>query len=826
MQNHLLTIIFIFVTGAIFAQADLPSPNQFLPTDYGKEFTPYHLIVDYYQHIANHSDKVIYQTYGRTTEKRQLGIAIVSSPKNLQNIEQIRLNNLKLTGLVKGKADENLAKAIVWINFGVHGNEAGATETSLALLYQLANTQFNLDDVIIILNPSVNPDGFDRYVTWNRSVSNQVLMPDALSREHQERWPNGRTNHYHFDLNRDWAWATQTETQQLLEIYHQWMPQVVTDMHEQRANSSYYFAPATQPFHEYISTFQDEFQTTIGRANAHAFDKKGWLYFTKEIFDLFYPGYGDTYPMFNGAIGMTYEQAGHGVAGKGFSRKIGDTLLIQDRIDHHVVAAITTIQTAAKNRTKLVKAFKQYFDRSQKGKENQFAAFVIKKGSDPYRLHKLTSLLDRHFIKYKTVKKKSRAQGFSYQLGQDSSFFYEKGDLVIPTKQPMGVLTRVLFEPNSVLKDSLTYDVTAWALPYALGLEAYATSEKLPSLIDFISLKPSKEISGVGDYAWVVEWKGAHSATFLTVLLQNNLKVRYATRPFFVSGKDFARGSLVITLADNKHQKNKIANILSGAAKKNWVKIHSLTTGFSSKGPDLGSKSFTLIKKPNIAMVYGDKVNSYQYGEFWHFLDNELKQPFVALSLKDFESSHVWAFNTLILIDGDYKYLRFKTKKYIQSWVKSGGKLILIGSACTAFGEEEMKLALSPEELLGDNQAIRHYNDHSHELQTAVPGGIIEVLIDNTHPLGYGYSKRTFSLKNNELSFALLNNGHNVGHTSSKPKVIGYFGQQFLSHFGNNMIFGHRELGDGQIVYLTHSPIFRGFWEDGKLLVANALFFL
>ena len=825
-MRYFQTTFFIFVAGAILAQAQLSSPEQFLPTNYGKAFTPHHLVVDYFQYVAGHSDQVVYQSYGYSTEKRELGVAIISSPQNILNLEEIRLNNLKLTGLVKGKSNLDLAKAIIWINFGVHGNEAGTTETSLNLLYQLAKKNAHwLDDVVIIINPSVNPDGLDRYVSWNRSVSHQVLNPDVLSREHQEPWAKGRTNHFYFDLNRDWAWATQKETQQLLKIYHNWMPHVVPDMHEQSPNSSYYFAPATRPYHENITPFQEEFQTTIGQANAHMFDKKGWLYFTKEIFDLFYPGYGDTYPMFNGAVGMTYEQAGHGIAGKGLLLETGDTLVIQDRIDHHTTSSISTIQTAAKNRGALVKAFKRYFTLSKKGKNNKYQAFVIKKGNDPYRIHQLTGLLDRHLIDYKTVKKKRKAQGFSYLLRQNADFNYEIGDLIISTKQPMGVLAKVLFEPNSLLKDSMTYDITAWALPYVYGLEAYAVKEMLPTLTSFSKLTPNKKILQERNYAWVVEWKGANSAAFLAEILQKNIKVRYATKPFTLSGKNHTRGSLIITQADNKNQK--IAKSLLETANKNWVEIHSITTGLSSAGPDLGSKSMKLIQKPKIAMVFGDNINATQYGEFWHYLDAELKQPFVAISLKTLESPSIWEFNTLILVDGSYRFQKGKTKNYIRSWIKAGGKLILIGSACTAFdGLQSIQLEMNPE-LERPHQALRSYAKNTrHDASAAVPGGIIEVLIDNTHPLGFGYSDRTFSLKTNDLSFSLLSEGYNVGRTATKPKVIGYFSHRFLSHLGDNMIFGHRQLGDGQIIYLVHSPIFRGFWEDGKLLVANALFFM
>ncbi|HHB80031.1 MAG TPA: zinc carboxypeptidase, partial [Saprospiraceae bacterium] len=416
MQN-ILTAFFIFASGLVFAQADIESPDDFLVTDYGKEFTPYHLVVNYFEQIARRSPRVEYRPYGFSTEKRQLGIAIISSEKNMSQLEQIRLNNLKKTGLLAGKTDKKLDKAIVWVNFGVHGNEAAATESAMEVLFELATTKAPwLEDVVVILNPCANPDGFDRYVNWNRSVAHQVLMPNSQSREHREPWPTGRSNHYYFDLNRDWAWATQKETKALLETYQSWMPHVVPDMHEQYPNNSFYFAPAAHPFHEYLSVFQSEFQKKIGLANAHAFDERGWLYFTKETFDLFYPGYGDTYPLFNGAIGMTYEQAGHGIAGRAFQLDIGDTLTIRERIDHFVVASISTIRTAAQSRQELVKAFQTYFENSQKKSLSGYQAFVIKRGDNPYRLRQFVELLDRHRIKYFSVKKSKNLKAYSYQF--------------------------------------------------------------------------------------------------------------------------------------------------------------------------------------------------------------------------------------------------------------------------------------------------------------------------------------------------------------------------------------------------------------------------
>ncbi|MEO6758107.1 MAG: M14 family zinc carboxypeptidase, partial [Saprospiraceae bacterium] len=456
------------------------SPDEFFSFRRGEQFTPHAQLNAYFEYLAASAPTtMLLEKYGRTNEGRPLQVAYFSSPENLARLEQIRLNNLRLAGLAPGTPDLTNPIAIVWISMSVHGNEPSGAECSPLLAYQLAtqteqNVQEWLKNTVVILDPSLNPDGYDRYTNWNRQVSNLLYNPNSDAREHREPWPGGRPNHYYFDLNRDWAWATQVETQQRLTIYQRWLPHIHADLHEQSIDNPYYFAPAAEPMHDFITPWQRDFETQIGQNHARYFDANGWLYFTKEVFDLFYPSYGDTYPMFNGAIGMTYEQAGGPSAGRSIINSFGDTLTLFDRIQHHLTTSRSTIEIASKNAAKVVENFHNYYSRSETQPQGLYKGFVIREGSDPNKVNMLCQLLDRHQIRYGRVGAGlSGIKAFDYTSGQESSVSLNPNDLVISAYQPKSTLLQVLFEPSPHLSDSLTYDITSWAMPYAYGLEAY-----------------------------------------------------------------------------------------------------------------------------------------------------------------------------------------------------------------------------------------------------------------------------------------------------------------------------------------------------------------
>ncbi|MEM9931652.1 MAG: zinc carboxypeptidase, partial [Bacteroidota bacterium] len=403
-----------------------------------------------------------------------------------------------------------------------------------------------LENTLVIIDPCLNPDGYSRYTHWYRNVAPKNADPSPWVREHLEPWPGGRVNHYHFDLNRDWAWKTQKESQLRSERYLDWLPHIHADVHEQGYNSPYYFAPAAKPFHEYITDWQGEYQTEIGKNHTKYFDSNGWLYFTRERFDLLYPSYGDTYPTFHGSIGMTYEQAGHSRAGRAILTETGDTLTLDDRVTHHATTSLSTVEVASRDADRIVKNFGEYFQQAD-NPPGKYKTFVIKPGDAPKRLAALTKLLDKNRIEYGYATNNQGGRGYSYLTGKSEDFTLEKGDLVVSAHQPLGVFAQVLLEPQTMLEDSVTYDITAWSLPYAYGLPAFALTSK--NSFSTSTNKPA--VSGFKrpeslPYAYMAEWTSVADAAFLGDLLEAEVRVRYALEPIGVEGKEFASGTLVM----------------------------------------------------------------------------------------------------------------------------------------------------------------------------------------------------------------------------------------------------------------------------------------
>ncbi|MFK7808349.1 MAG: M14 family metallopeptidase [Saprospiraceae bacterium] len=842
----------LFLSQFTLAQT-IPSPNEFLPRNHGDHFTPHYELVDYFEKVAEQSPNVQLQQYGSTNQDRPLIVAYISSKENLENLEAIRLNNLRKTGLVKDdkKIDKANDRAIVWLSFGVHGNEAGASEASIAALYALANpsdkrVQEWLKNTVVILDPCINPDGYSRYTHWNRNVGMET--PNALpeAHEHHEPWPGGRVNHYLFDLNRDWAWQTQVESQQRIKVYNQWMPHVHVDFHEQGHNNAYYFAPAAHPYHKYITNWQSEFQTQIGINHTKYFDEQGWLYFTREIFDLFYPSYGDTWPTFNGAVGMTYEQAGHSMAGRAIIMENGDTLKLSDRIEHHMTTALSTVEVSSKNAEKLVNRFEDYF--SENGQpDGKYKSFVIKGTNPSGKIAALCRLLDANGIQYGLAKKETKlSEAFHYQTGKDANISLTKKDLVINIWQPKSVLTQVLFEPEPYLEDSLTYDITAWALPYAYGLEAYALSKKVEMGKQPVFPNLSVGTSQAGNtltkdktkrvYAWVAPWKSMDNARFLSMLLQKGVKVRYARTAFSIEGKNYKPGTLVINIGDNRLLKGKLSEIISAAALQTDQELNVVSTGFVSTGRDFGSRGLKLIKSPKVLLLTGDGTSANGYGQVWHYFEDALDYPLTAITTDRLNADVLDDYNMLILPEGYYKIKDAKLKE-IRSWVTKGGRVIAIGSALRVLNEKEgfsLKGYASDKDKSADksarekakmNSRLHPYAGQERRSITGqMPGAIFKVNMDQTHPLGFGLGKHYFSLKTSSRKYQILKNTWNVGTIDKEAFHLGFAGAAAVKKIKETTVFGVQDMGRGSVVYMVDNPLFRGFWEEGKFLFSNAVF--
>ena len=652
----------------------------------------------------------------------------------------------------------------VWYSYNVHGNEANSTETAMKVLFDLASSSDNtiinwLENMVIILDPCLNPDGRDRYVNHYNQVANLSPNPRKQTREHKEGWLAGRENHYHFDLNRDWVWQTQKESQQRLELYHQWMPQVHVDFHEQFLNSNYYFAPASKPYHEVITPWQVEFQEIAGRYNAEQFDQYGWLYFTKEVFDLFYPGYGDTYPTFNGAIGMTYEMPGHGESGLAILRDKGDTLTLSKRIDMHYTTSMATLKAAYEQREKLISNFTDYFqDRIDKERK-----YIIRSSSKD-RLDLLKELLDKNRISYFSASASKAISAFSHDRQQTESLSLRSEDLVIPADQPKSRFVKVLFERSATLPDSLTYDITAWSLPFTYGVEGYYYDGKLDLSEHNTGAIETSENGMSSPYVYLSPWSSVKDARFLAELLNEKFKVSYTTRKVTIGNEVYPAGSLLIPRIDNKG--SKFIDRLPEIAAKHERDLVAVSGGLSASPYNLGSGKMVYLKKPRIAMLAGKGIETESFGELWHYFEQELGYLVDIIELSTFATSMLSDYEVLVLPSGKYQQLGKESNfAKIDAWIKQGGRLILMEKAIDSFIGKG-KFSLEKRKLTKEDSA----KTRVHPFETAereqfkkeIRGGIIKTKIDNTHPIAFGYDNAYYTLKNRTQSYQLLKKGWNV----------------------------------------------------------------
>jgi hypothetical protein len=815
MKKILLLIGFLSYTFSI-AQS-IKSPSEFLGYELGSAFSRHHEVVDYYKYLAaTLPDQVQLVEYGKTNERRPLILAYVSTAENIKNLENIRTEHFKNT-IGQGSPD----KAIVWLSYNVHGNESVSTEASMQTIYELlTNRKSLLENTVVIIDPCINPDGRDRYVNWYNENKNTPYNVDPNSKEHNEGWLSGRANHYMFDLNRDWAWLTQVESQQRLKVYNTWLPHVHVDFHEQGVDAPYYFAPAAEPYHEVITNFQRDFQVTIGKNHAKYFDKNGWFYFTKEVFDLFYPSYGDTYPLYNGAIGMTYEQGGSGRAGLGVLTRIGDTLTLKDRIAHHFTTGVSTVEVAAGNAQKLNDEFKKFYT----DKNHKYKSFVL--SGQPDKLNALTKLLDLHQIEYGWATNAS-IKGFEYSSGKIKNLKTNEQALVISTDQTKGTLAHVLFEPNAKLSDSLTYDITAWSLPYAYGLEAIASETKVNSTRENRNNVNSKSSISEDTYAYLSDWNSMQDARFLADLLKEGIKVRFTQKPFSLDGKRYERGSLIITKADNRNKKD-FSTTLERISLKNQTALTPTSTGFVDKGNDFGSSSVAMIKKPKVAVLSGEPTSTLQFGEIWHFFEQQLQYPVTVLHDSKLYATDLEGYDVLILPDGWYgSFLNSDKQKELKKWVKDGGKLIAMGGAINGL-EGKDGFAVKTKEVKKDSTktaVLQTYDESEREgIKNLITGAIFKTKVDPTNPLAYGYSDTYFTLKLGSDSFDYLKDGTVAYLEKNTTPVAGFAGSEAKKQIAETMVFGVENYGRGQVVYMVDNPLFRGFWENGKLFFANALF--
>ncbi|TWR29803.1 zinc carboxypeptidase [Mucilaginibacter pallidiroseus] len=824
MLRRFYTLFFaILLAGSVSAQS-IQSPEAFLGYKLGQQFTPHHRIVEYFKYVAANAKNIKLQQFGTTNEGRPLLAVFVASAENINRIEEIRHNNLRLAGIEVG-AQMADAPEITWLSFNVHGNEPASSETAMWVLYDLVNpakskVQGWLQNQLVVIDPCLNPDGRDRYVNFYNSVKG--LVPDAYpsAREHAEPWPGGRVNHYYFDLNRDWAWQTQKETQARVSLFNSWLPQIHVDFHEQGINAPYYFAPAAEPYHKDITQWQRDFQVTIGKNNAKDFDRNGWMYFTRQEFDLLYPSYGDTYPLYNGSIGMTYEQGGIG-AGLAVVTRSGDTLTLADRIAHHHSTAISTIETAAQNAARLQNEFKKFYSSSKATPPGDYKTYIIRNDNNE-KMQQLAKMLTRNGINYGFGIGAKTVTGYNYFTGKTEQYATGPNDMVINAYQPKSVLLHVLLEPRTFIPDSVTYDITAWALPYAYGLKAYGLKESLKPLSNSLAVSAPAALTNSRAYAYVSAWQSVADVRFLAALLKKGIKVRYTERPFETGGKKFTAGSLIIARTGNNAPD--FDNIVTQTADALRHELTPLATGFVDKGNDLGSDVVKLITKPRVALLAGEGVSAEAMGEVWHLFEQQINYPITLIRQQDIARTSLSDFDVMVMPDGRYQDI---LPDKVQSWIKDGGRLIAMENAVAQLSAKEGFLK-KKEDKKDDKlkSANRVYAQRDRDaISSYIPGAIFKLNLDNTHPLAFGMPNYYFSLKTSDDIYELLGEDDwNVGTVKKDSYVAGFAGATSKQKIVNGMLLGVQSVGRGEVVYMVDDPLFRSFWENGKLLFSNAVF--
>ncbi len=809
-MRKVLLIVIIFTSWCTFAQ-DVFTPEKILGYSIGKQFTRHDQVIHYFNELSkSYPNQVKKVSYGHTYENRELFICILASEANLKRIETIRQNHMN------NAPQEDVA--LVWLSYNVHGNESSGTEAAMQTAYDLLTKNKNLlENTVVIMDPCLNPDGRDRYVNFYYQYGNQPFESNRISAEHNEPWPGGRPNHYLFDLNRDWAWLTQIESQTRIPLYNSWLPHVHVDFHEQGINEPYYFPPAAEPYHEVITDWQRAFQKDIGKNHAKYFDKASWLYFSKEIFDLLYPSYGDTYPTYNGSIGMTYEQGGSGRAGLSVITQVGDTLSLLDRVTHHVTTGISTVEVSSEKSKKLISEYQAFC----KNKNYKYKSYILD-GNAP-NIGSLLSLLDQHEIKYSFGIENSAVKGFDFDQRVAINYKLKANDIVVSTKQLKGTLVNVLFEPVTKLSDSLTYDITAWSLPYAYGVNAIASEQELLGKLG--SLSSSDQLDKAPPtscFAYILPWNSMTHARCLTALQKENFNVYFNEQDFEIEGKKFKQGCLIILRGENK--RNDFDEKVNSIAQQYGVTLESVASGFVDKGLDLGSSSVKKIAKQNIGLLIGENASSLSVGEVWHYFEQDLHHA-VQLIFEADLSDALNSLDVLFVPEGSFD---FSSKEYLGTWIENGGKLIVMGSSVNSFTSLEgygIKYKENATDTISDSKEINYALSEREEISNTLIGAIYSCELDNSHPLCFGYSEQYFTLKLNADVYELKSEDV-IKVNNKNAHVTGFVGANVRSKQEGSLTVGVHSYGQGSVIYFIDNPLFRGFWENGKLQIANAIFFV
>ena len=799
--------------------ASIPTPSSSLGYEVGEWHVRPEQIAYYFENLASASDRVKIEVIGYSHEKRPLILAYISSPENLKNLEQHRASHIK-----NQRTSET--PLFTWMGYSVHGNESSGSNAALLFAYHYAaandkDTLAQLDKQVIIVDPMLNPDGLARFANWVNRYKSQSPNSDPADAEHNESWPSGRTNHYWFDLNRDWLLLQHPESRARVSQFHRWRPHILTDFHEMGTNSTYFFQPGVHSRQNPL-TPKDNFKmtATIAEYHAKALDDIGSLYYSKESFDDFYYGKGSTYPDAHGTVGILFEQAsarGH------VQDSIYGKLSFPFSIRNHLTTSFSTIKAAQANFDALKNMRTKFISETQQLADKDKSRAVVVSSKDSYRVEQLLSILKQHKVDYFPLAKK---------LKLDSKTFSPSNSYLIPLKQPQYRLIKSMFETRKQFPDRVFYDVSSWNMGMAFDLDyAFVGRSKFSQSLLAESKHRSLTKAKISPQALAVAFDSKNMATaqLLVALHKQKVRVQVTTKPTQLpssSQQALSLGSIIIPLKGQSLNRSELVPLLQKLALEFDLQPIEINGGLAISGVDMGSPSVPVLKPVKPALLIGKGVSSYQAGEVWHWLDEKLSQPVTLLDISRINRLSQGDYSHLIVVGGRYKFSEQNTKE-IERWVKNGGIIIAHSTGAKwltsqKWTSSQVKKFIKPVDTKA-NYADRGQINAEH----VVGGAIADLVIDTSHPIGFGLDNESIPVfKRSEQVFTEPKEAFvGVARFTDKPHAAGYMSKEVVDHLkGQTSVFVQR-LGKGKLIAFSDNPLFRGFWYGTGKLFNNALYY-
>lgn len=825
--------------------------------DLGARYTPHHALVAYARNLAAAApDRVRITTQNLTEEGREQILLVISAPENLKRLDELKALNAKLADPRRCPEEEarriaETSPAFVWLGYSVHGSEASGSEAALAVAYHFAaargaEVRQQLERVVLVLDLTQNPDGRARHLQSVAEASTPFNVHDPLDAQNTARWPGGRFNHRIFDLNRDWAWQTQGETRAKTRAFFEWNPQVAGDFHEMWAEASYYFPPTMQPIHEALPTAHaGRWQAAFGKAVAKAFDAEGWAYFSKDVFDLFYPGYGDTWPTFQGAVGMTFEVAGQG--GLAYKRLDGEVLTLEGRIRRHTAASLATVATAANGRQALLWDF-QNARRERMALGDRAGAFLLAEGDDPGRARALVALLEQNGIEVLRTAAELPLTGLE-PIGLASAAGLPAGSYLVPLDQPRGALAQALLEGEARMGPKPTYDTTAWSLPLAFHVPAWRAKTR-PRV--GTGPLPSGDPAALPEAGWGYLLPGGQEGQerLLAALLQEGYRATALAEPAVLRGQKLPAGTVILP---NRTNPPGLRARLEALARRHRHPVLAVDTAQTDAGPDLGSNRTVILKTPRLVVLMDRPASPTAFGALAHTL-TEAGLPFVQLRADRLAAATLARFTHLVLVDDGaqgkawQQVLGEPGAAKLKAWIAEGGNLLAFqggaayasragltptGYHLLAKAAEEARLKEKDPKREAPKadpaDLVRPWDKREDRaLEESIPGAYLKVRVDGSHPLAWGLhaGQGAAVLDTSNPILELSAGGENPIHYAKEDlKVSGLLPKPLEAKLQQSAYALRERSGQGAVILFAGDPVFRAQTPFTRRVLFNAIFF-